>query len=102
MKAIFSPSAFSKSRGAIYRCLKKFAPDETKRGNVGTHFVSQAITWLNQQRCADHAAIAFLEDEPFERKFTMGLALTMWVKLGKRVDTSRRPPSPPSSGPTVD
>ena len=61
--------------------VKKFAADEGKRGNIGTRFIPQAITWLNQQRWADHAAVAFFEDEPLEQKLTIEQALQMWVRL---------------------
>jgi hypothetical protein len=48
---------------------KKLAVEEGKRGNVGTRFIPQAATWLNQQRWSDHAAVAFLVAElsPAER-----------------------------------
>jgi hypothetical protein len=39
------------------------AGSESAKGNVGTRFIPQAITWLNQQRWADHAAVAFLASE---------------------------------------
>jgi uncharacterized protein YdaU (DUF1376 family) len=42
---------------------KKLAVEEGKRGNVGTRFIPQAATWLNQQRWSDHAAVAFLVAE---------------------------------------
>lgn len=38
----------------------KLAAAESAKGNVGTRFIPQAMTWLNQQRWADHAAIAFV------------------------------------------
>lgn len=40
---------------------RKLAADEQKRGNIGTRFIAQAATWLNQTRWIDHAAIAFEE-----------------------------------------
>lgn len=42
---------------------KRLASDEAKRGNVGTRFIPQAMTWLNQQRWTDHAAVAFAADD---------------------------------------
>lgn len=39
---------------------KKLADAESARGNIGTRFIPQAVTWLNQQRWSDHAAVAFL------------------------------------------
>lgn len=35
------------------------ASEEAGRGNIGTKFIPQAITWLNQQRFQDQAAAAF-------------------------------------------
>jgi hypothetical protein len=43
--------------------VKKFAAAESARGNVGTRFIPQAVTWLSQQRWADHAAVAFVLDQ---------------------------------------
>lgn len=40
---------------------RKLASDETARGNIGTRFIPQAQTWLNQQRWSDHAAVAALQ-----------------------------------------
>lgn len=40
---------------------KKLASDERSRGNIGTRFIPQAVTWLNQQRWSDHAAVAMLQ-----------------------------------------
>lgn len=42
----------------MIEAAKKLAVDEAARGNVGTRFIPQAVTWLNQQRWADHAAVA--------------------------------------------
>lgn len=39
----------------------KLASEERARGNIGTRFIPQAITWLNQQRWSDHAAIAMVQ-----------------------------------------
>lgn len=37
--------------------VKRMATDQAR--DVGTRFIPQAITWLNQQRWSDHAAVAF-------------------------------------------
>jgi hypothetical protein len=42
---------------------KQLAIDESRRGNVGTRFIPQAVTWLSQQRWSDHAAAAFTHDD---------------------------------------
>jgi hypothetical protein len=39
------------------------AREEGARGNIGTKFIPQAITWLNQQRFQDYAAASFDGDE---------------------------------------
>ncbi|VIO73865.1 hypothetical protein [Bradyrhizobium ivorense] len=41
---------------------RKLASDEGARGNIGTRFIPQAVTWLNQQRWSDHAAVAFVAE----------------------------------------
>lgn len=40
---------------------KKLSSEEQGRGNIGTRFIPQAITWLNQQRWTDHAAVAMAQ-----------------------------------------
>lgn len=42
--------------------VKQLAIDESRRGNIGTRFIPQAVTWLSQQRWTDHAAAAFADD----------------------------------------
>jgi hypothetical protein len=42
---------------------KKLATDEATRGNIGVRFIPQAMTWLNQQRWSDHAAVAFMLEQ---------------------------------------
>lgn len=42
---------------------KQLAAEESRRGRIGTQYVAQAMTWLNQQRWTDHAATAFAEDD---------------------------------------
>jgi hypothetical protein len=42
---------------------KQLAVEESRRGKIGTQFVAQAVTWLNQQRWSDHAATAFTADD---------------------------------------
>lgn len=40
---------------------KELCEAEQKRGNIGTRFIPQALTWLNQQRWSDHAAVAMMQ-----------------------------------------
>lgn len=42
--------------------VKRMATEQAK--DVGTRFIPQAITWLNQQRWADHAVEAFEAENP--------------------------------------
>lgn len=42
---------------------KQLSIDESRRGNIGTRFIPQAVTWLSQQRWADHAAAVFEVDD---------------------------------------
>lgn len=42
----------------------QLARDEAQRGNIGTKFIPQAITWLNQQRFSDFAVESFSSGEP--------------------------------------
>lgn len=49
---------------AMIAGAKRLAADEGARGNIGTRFIPQAVTWLNQQRWDDHAATAIVRDEP--------------------------------------
>jgi hypothetical protein len=42
---------------------KQLAIEESRRGKIGTQFVAQAVTWLNQQRWSDHAASSFSLDD---------------------------------------
>jgi hypothetical protein len=47
--------------GMLIEEVKKFAAAENSRGTVGTRFIPQATKWLNEQRWADHAAVAALQ-----------------------------------------
>jgi hypothetical protein len=47
--------------GMLIEEVKKFSAAEQSRGNVGTRYIPQATTWLNEQRWADHAAVAALQ-----------------------------------------
>lgn len=44
---------------AMIAAAVALAREEGARGNLGTKFIPQAITWLNQQRFQDYAAAAF-------------------------------------------
>lgn len=43
----------------MIRAASELSREEGARGNVGTKFIPQAITWLNQQRFHDYAAASF-------------------------------------------
>ncbi len=42
----------------LIAAVKKLASEEAAKNNIGTRFIPQAMTWLNQHRWADHAAVA--------------------------------------------
>lgn len=63
---------------------KKLATDEGARGNIGTRFVPQAVTWLNQQRWSDHAAVAALQTLKAEEPAAQEKHLTESVKMFAR------------------
>jgi hypothetical protein len=60
---------------------KKLAVAENARGNIGTRFIPQAVTWLNQARWTDHAAIAALA-ELTDAGMTIEQAVAMFAKMG--------------------
>jgi hypothetical protein len=41
--------------------VRKLAAEEAAKNNIGSRFIPQAMTWLSQQRWADHAAVAAVE-----------------------------------------
>lgn len=49
--------------GMMVEAAKKLAVDEAARGNVGTRFIPQAVTWLSQQRWADHSAVVQMQQQ---------------------------------------
>jgi hypothetical protein len=44
---------------AMIAAAVSLAREEGARGNIGTKFIPQAVTWLNQQRFQDYAAASF-------------------------------------------
>jgi hypothetical protein len=62
----------------IIQGAEAMAREERARGNVGTKFIPQAITWLNQQRFQDIAAAAF-SAEPAAIDWDQ--ACHQWAKL---------------------
>lgn len=62
-------------RGAV-----NLAQEEGARGNVGTKFIPQAVTWLNQQRFQDYAVSAF---QPIiQNKIPLEDAVEQYAKTG--------------------
>jgi hypothetical protein len=55
---------------------------ESSKGNVGTPFIPQAMTWLNQQRWSDHAEVAGLLN-PTTPEMQIEAAVAMYAKLGR-------------------
>lgn len=72
----------------MIQAAKQLAVDEGKRGNIGTRFIPQAITWLNQQRWSDHAAVAFAADDGFVEVLDQ-VQLEAWDAYGRA--TSGKP-----------
>lgn len=54
------------------------AREESARGNVGTKFIPQALTWLNQQRFQDQAVASF----DARAQFDWDTVLTSYKKFG--------------------
>jgi hypothetical protein len=46
----------------LIAAVKRLACEEAAKNNIGTRFIPQAMTWLAQQRWADHAATALAKD----------------------------------------
>ncbi|UZE51889.1 hypothetical protein ONR75_15770 [Rhodopseudomonas sp. P2A-2r] len=55
---------------------------ESGKGNVGSKFIPQAMTWLNQQRWSDHAEVAGLLT-PTTPEMQIEAAVSMFAKLGR-------------------
>lgn len=63
---------------AMIQAAAALAREEAKAGNVGTKYIPQAITWLNQQRFQDIAAAAF---SPEPAAIDWDQACQQWAKL---------------------
>jgi hypothetical protein len=74
----------------MIQAAKQLAADEAKRGNIGTRFIPQAVTWLNQQRWADHAASAFAADDGMIEVLDQ-IALEAWDSYGKATNGKTYP-----------
>lgn len=61
---------------------KKWRQTEEARGNIGTRFIPQIVTWLNQQRWSDHAAVAFLVADA-DPGAQIEAAVKMFARLGR-------------------
>ncbi len=59
------------------------ATAESAKGNVGTAFIPQAMTWLNQSRWSDHAAVAFLLAEKADPAAQLEAAVKMYAMTGR-------------------
>ena len=70
----------------MVRAAGDLAREEAARGNVGTKFIPQAITWLNQQRFADFAAATFEADQPIKGYYAKADSeqLAAWDSWGLR------------------
>lgn len=70
------------------------AREESARGNIGTKFIPQAMTWLNQQRFQDHAAAAF--DDRVGKPVDWDNVLTFYKKTGHWQRNAGPDPDSPS------
>jgi hypothetical protein len=75
----------------------KLSNAEAKRGNIGTRFIPQAGTWLNQQRWTDHAAVAFSASSipdrlPIEEAIQVFKRTGQWSRHAPVADISQAPP----------
>jgi uncharacterized protein YdaU (DUF1376 family) len=65
---------------------KKLASAEGARGNLGTRFIPQAATWLNQARWSDHAAVAMLaamaQETPEARLKALESVVAFYARTG--------------------
>lgn len=76
--------------------VKQLAIDEGKRGQIGTRYIPQTVTWLNQQRWTDHAAIAFTPDLPeklgWDEALTSFKRTGQWSRYAPASDIGQAPP----------
>lgn len=81
----------------MIRAAAELAREEGARGNIGTKFIPQAITWLNQQRFQDYAAAAFDEAKPldWDAVFTTYKKLGHWSREAGNDPTSPACRAPP-------
>jgi hypothetical protein len=61
--------------------VRKFAALDDTRKAIGTRFIPQASTWLNQQRWSDHAAVAALA-EGLAPEVQIEEAVKMFARFG--------------------
>jgi hypothetical protein len=65
----------------LVAAVRKLASDEKARGNIGTRYIPRATRWLNEQRWADHAVVAF-GSEIRSGKFSIEQAVQVFAKTG--------------------
>jgi len=62
---------------------KSLCEAERQRGNLKTRFIPQALTWLNQQRWSDHAAVAMVQalaaSDSFSKKVHVKAETPQWA-----------------------
>jgi hypothetical protein len=63
----------------LIAAVKRLACEEAAKNNIGTRFIPQAMTWLAQQRWADHAATALAKD-PVAPQLAIEDAVKMFAK----------------------
>ncbi|MGJ4928132.1 hypothetical protein ACQR1I_16625 [Bradyrhizobium sp. HKCCYLS2038] len=68
---------------AVINAARKLGADEAARGNIGTRFIPQAMTWLNQQRWNDHAAVAAAPPSAADEAAQLEDAVRMFARSGR-------------------
>lgn len=71
--------------------VAKFAAAELARGNVGTRFIPQAVTWLNQQRWSDHAAVKAAAALAGDAEPDWNWLVAFWAKSGRWMSRNAGP-----------
>lgn len=77
----------------MIRAASELAREEGARGNIGTKFIPQAITWLNQQRFQDYAVASF---GPEKLDLDWDAICISYKKFG--IWSNQAPGNDPSSG----
>jgi hypothetical protein len=59
---------------------KRYAEKSREKGQAGTQYVAHALKWLNEQRWADIAAVAYIATERASEPSNWALTVKLWLK----------------------